>query len=115
MCAGKREPSSSPNAATSMACCKPLAAPLQLLHHRDRSQHAERAVVAARIDDGVEVGAEHDRRRAGRLALVAAEQAEQRIGAHAHAGPSHPGLDLPDRLDMRGTQIAPRELARNLA
>ena len=37
-----------------------LARPRQLRHHGDGGEHAEAAVVAPGVDDGVEVRADHD-------------------------------------------------------
>ena len=53
-----------------------------------RDQDAERAVVAARVADRVEVGAEHQRPRP--RARVAADQVADRVAADLHARGAHP-------------------------
>ena len=43
---------------------EPLARARELRHHGDGGEHAEAAVVAAGVDDGVEMRADHDGGRA---------------------------------------------------
>ena len=60
---GKRTPSSSPNAITSIANGRRSPARVQRRHGLDRGDHAEIAVVVAGVADGVDVRAEQQRRQ----------------------------------------------------
>lgn len=62
----------------------------QAVHCLDGREYAQRAVIGAGVNHGVEVGAQHDGRKIGPRALEAAADAAGRIDEGAHAGFLHP-------------------------
>ena len=59
-------------------------------HALDAQHHPERAVVAAGIAHAVDMAADQQRRRAGCVGFVAADQVGGRVDADRHAGLAHP-------------------------
>ena len=73
---------------------KPLAALRESLDGGERDEHAERAVEAAGVGHGVEVGAEHERRAGvATRRRVAADDVPRGVPARLHPGGLHPGRD----------------------
>ncbi len=71
---------------------KARAALVQRMDTIDRGHHAQHAVVLAGIAHGVEVRAQHQARRAGSVAFIAADHVADRVEPGAHAGLAHPAL-----------------------
>ncbi len=98
-----RTPSSSQKPITSMAVqTAPLA--VQGADAGDGCDDAQHAVIAAGIADGIEMGAEDERRQARRRALIAPDDIADRVHMHGHAGIAHPGHDEVAGPPMLGAQ-----------
>ena len=84
----------------------------------DRGDDAQHAVVLAGVAHGVEMRAQHQARRAGRLRLVAADAIADRIEPRRHAGVAHPAQhERVDRalLGATGIRASGRPAARECA
>src|SRR6185312_6707740 len=81
----------------------------------DCAQDAEDAVVAAGIDDAVEVRAGDDARRIGPCACASADDVAERVDLDGEAGVAHPAGDQRRRTAVLSGEITSREDARILA
>ena len=94
---------------------EPLAAPGQRLDHRERGQRAIVSVVAPGVAHGVDVRAEHQRRRAGAPALVARHDVAGRVDARLEPGLAAPADERLSGAPMRVRQEKPRQAPRLVA
>ena len=83
----------------------------QMFNRGKRDEDAERAVVFARVADGIEVRAEQERAGAAARAGPAAEQVEGGVFAHVEASRAHPRADQRVGARHRGRVERARQAA----
>ena len=71
----------------------------------EAEHHAQRPIISAAIAHRVDVRADQQRRRPGRLALVPTDQVADRIQSDRHPGRHHPGLQPLEGVPMGGGQV----------
>ena len=111
---GKRTPSSSPKASTSSSNGSAMPRRGQFLGGDDAGDHAEIAVIAAAIDDGVDVRADEEPLLRSRPVASRRHQPMHGAGgvhAHGQAGPAHPLADQRRGALVLGRQVEPGQLA----
>ena len=87
--------------------CQPSPLLVQTLHHLNRRQHAEHAVVAPGVAHGVKMRAQQHRRRALLHAFIATADVADAVVPHHHTGGLHPLTHQLVGLQMLRRQIDP--------